>query len=195
MSSSRKRNPPSLTRNASLAERSLNKKISPLFRSPLRRISDPRFDRSQLYNSPGTSDNLQFISTFPRLIFSKGAKKLNGVVTLDTVCERKYRSWSDPTGEYTGDSDICSQSGTIYRDIDTIRAFLPKLEGEKSGRRDDLEERSFCDSVSSFPCSSISRSPVFSPVITDEREMCISKHKTVLNWIHNIGKTNGCVNK
>ena len=187
MSSSRKPTPPSLTRNASLAERSLNRKTSFGFRSPVRRISDPGFDRFR--NSAITSDDLRSSSRFPKLVFSSGKKKVQGVVNLNTVCERKYRSWSDPI-EYTQAMDIWDQSGTFNRDFNSTRAFFSRLEREMNETKDNFEEKSFCDSVSSFPCSSITRNSVCSPVITDEREVSISKHKSVLNWIHSFGRTN-----
>lgn len=187
MSLCRKPNPPSLIRHASSAERNMNKKMA----SPLRRISDPRFDKL-LNTASNLCDNLPSGSRFPKLAFSlKGAKKVNGVVTLNTECERKYRSWSDPTGQYTGDSDGSCHHGEKSRDFDTTRNLLPPLETDANASRDNFEEKSFCDTVSSCPCSSLSRNLICSPVMADEREVCSSKHETVLTWLHSIDRTGG----
>ena len=151
------------------------------FRSQFRRISDPRFDKPRTL--AGGCGNLQGNSRFPKLVFGwKTAKKAHGVVNLNTTCERKYRSWSDPI-EYTQAKDIWSQTGTFNRDFNTTPAFLLPLGREMNETRVNFEEKSFCDTVSSFPCSSLTRTSMGSPVKTDVREMCISKHKSVMNWI------------
>ena len=190
MRQSKEPSPPSLIRNinvSSAVRSDANEKAALGFRSQFRRTSDPRFDKP--LTLAGGSGNLQSISRFPKLVFGwKTAKKAHGVVNLNTACERKYRSWSDPT-EYTQAKDIWSQSGTFSRDFNTTRPFLPRLGREMNETSDNFEEKSFCDTVSSFPCSSITRTSMCSPVITDEREMCISKHKSVMNWIQSTKRT------
>ena len=185
----RRVHPQSLTRNAYLAERSVQCRTSTLdFRYPLRRISDPRINRVPDY-SVATNDNLQSRPRFPKLIFNKNAKRANGVVNLNTACERKYRSWSDPTGEYTEDTNVYRPTATFYKSLNTTGTSLPKLRRDINTTRDNCEAKSFCDILSNYPCSSITRSLMSSPV-TDEEEVCvISKHKTVLNWIYGIERT------
>ena len=125
----------------------------------------------------------------------KDAKRANGVVNLNTTCERKYRSWSDPTGEYTEDRNVYRPTGTFYKSLMTTGTSLPKLKRDINTTGDNCEIKSFCGFLSNYPCSSISRSSMSSPV-PDEREVCvISKHKTVLNWIHGIERTSCHVNK
>ncbi|KAL9973680.1 hypothetical protein ACROYT_G020164, partial [Oculina patagonica] len=138
-----------------------------------RRISDPGFYRTNnaLYG------NLQSSSRFPKLVFDNGLKKKeNGVVNKNTHCERKYRS--DPNGEFTGNSDILSQTRTFYKDLPATWTLLPRLGKALNTEKDNFEKKSFCDSLSSFPCSSItSRRP---SVLTDDEDDCfISKPKTV----------------
>ncbi|KAL9973681.1 hypothetical protein ACROYT_G020165, partial [Oculina patagonica] len=168
------------TNKANFIERKFDSKttyFSPV-RNP-RRISDPGFYRT---NNP--YGNLQSSSRFPKLVFENGVKKKeNGVVNLNTHCERKYRSWSDPNGEFTGDSDISSQTRTFYNDLQATWTLLPRLGKALNTEKDNFEEKSFCDSLSSFPCSSItSRRP---SVSTDEEDdSFISKRKTVLSWVH-----------
>ena len=150
-----------------------------------RRISDPGF-----YRASNPIDNLQGNSRFPKLVLKNGVeKKQNGVVNLNTHCERKYRSWSDPNGVFPGSCDIPSETGTFYRDLQITWTLLPRLNKVRNTEKDNFEEKSFCDSLSSFPCSSMtSRS---SSVLTDfEEDCCISKRNTVLSWVRDSG--NGC---
>ena len=186
MSLCRKPNPPSLMSYCSSAKRNINRKMA----SPLRRISDPRFDKHS-NNVDNFCDNLPSESRFPKLVFSKGTRKAYGVVKLNTDCERKYRSWSDPTGQYTGDNEGSCHNTERGRDFDTTRKLLPPLETAANASRDNFEGKSFCDTVSSCPCSSLSRNSICSQVMADEQEMCISKHETVLHWLHSIGRTSG----
>ncbi|KAJ7371239.1 hypothetical protein OS493_027353 [Desmophyllum pertusum] len=122
-------------------------------------------------------------------------KNANGVVSLNTECERKYRSWSDPNRDFNGgNTDISSQTETFYKDLQGMWKLLPRLGKTTNTEKPDcFEEKSFCDSLSSFPCSSItSRSP---SVLTEDGEDCfLLKRKTVLNWVHN-SRREGCSNK
>ena len=111
------------------------------FRSQFRRISDPRFDKPRTL--AGGCDNLQGNSRFPKLVFGwKTAKKGHGVVNLNTACERKYRSWSDPI-EYTQAKDIWSQTGTFNRDFNTTPAFLLPLGREMNETNINKEQLFF----------------------------------------------------
>lgn len=195
MSSCRNPKLPSLLGNTTLPNRNKTSKVTLGFP---RRISDPRFDK--LRKTSVSFGSLKSASRFPKLVLStKGARKpmADGVVTLNNVCERKYRSWSDPTGHYTGNRDAGSnQTETFDNDLSTSRGLFPPLDFIiVSATRDNFEENSFCDSLSSLPCSSLSGSSTSSPVVTDEHEHGTSKHKTVLNWIHSIRRTSGSVNK
>ena len=159
------------------------------FFSPLqnpRRISDPGFCRS---SNPAFND-LQSSSRFPKLVFQNGVKKKqNVVVNLNTQCERKYRPWSDPAGLYTGNNDISSQTGTFCKDLLTTCTLLPRLDKVRNTERDNFEEKSFCDTLSSFPCSSITSR--ISSVLTDfEEDNFLSKRKALLSWVCDSG--NGC---
>ena len=177
------------TKKTNFTERNFDSKSTDFgFLSSLRnprRISDPGF-----YRASNPIDNLQSNSRFPKLMFEKGVrKKQNGVVNLNTQCERKYRSWSDPNEVFAGNNEMSSLTGTFYRDVQTSWTLLPRLNKARNTERDNFEEKSFCDSLSSFACSSItSRSP---SVLTDfEEDCCISKRNTVLSWIRDSG--NGC---
>lgn len=163
-------------------------KVATLDISPARsrRVStDPRLD-----------------SRFPKLVFSKkSSRSSNGLVNLDTRSERKYRSWSDPTGQYIGDTNVhyrhTEKASFGNDDSNTTWAILPRLGREVTcTKRESFDDKSFCDSVSSFPCSSLSRSSTTcSPVVDDERFVSISKCKTVANWIQSIRRTREFVNK
>ena len=137
-----------------------------------RKISDPGF-----YRTPNPFGSPQNSSRFPKLVVENAPKKkTNGVVSLNTQCERKYRSWSDPSGEFTENSEKVSHVGTFYKDFEDT--FLPRLGKEKS----------FCDSLSSYPCSSIpSRS--HSVLTDDEEDFVVLKHETVFSWVY--GSTYG----
>lgn len=181
MASNRKLiHPPSLTRNAYFVDRSsINRSTPQGFRSPLRsRISDPRFD--------STRSKLKSASRFPKLCPSAGANKMiNGVVSLNTACERKYRPWR----KYTWDGNVSRKTETFYGDLSTMHGCLPRLAGEgRIATRDMLKERSFCDTISSFPCSISSTQSSFCSVdIPVDREVpFISKHNAVLNWFKSI---------
>ena len=174
------------TKKANFNERNFDSKTAyySSLRKP-RRISDPGFYRtSNLYGS------VQSSSRFPKLVFENAVKKkANGVVNLNTQCERKYRSWSDPNGQYTGNSDITNQTGVLYKELQATWTLLPRLGKVLNTENDNFEEKSFCDSLSSFPCSSItSRCPSVLP--DDDKDCFVSKHKTVFSWVHDSG--NGC---
>ena len=137
---------------------------------------------------------------FPRLVLPKKTSRqaINGVVRLDTVCERKYRSFSDPMGYYTGDvlyhhtvEGSCDSKLNKNDRKYTYWAPLPQLGREvpsKCTKMESFNEKSFCDSMSSFPCSSVSRTSTCSPVVEDERLVCFSKRKTIVNWIQGLGR-------
>ena len=150
------------------------------FPSASRRVSDAGF--------LSTRDNFHNSSRFRKLSSStSAAKKRNGVVSLSNASEKKYRPWRENAWE----RDIWWGTETFYRDLSTIPGFLPRLGEERNTTRDDLEERSFCDTLSSFPCSSASsQSSMGSLDIPIDREECfISKHNTVLTWVNSIGNT------
>lgn len=141
-----------------------------------RRISDPGF-----YRTANPFGN-QHSSRFPKLVVENAPKKkMNGVVSLNKQCERKYRSCSDPCGEFTENTEKVNRVGTFYKDVEDT--FLPRLCMARNVETDSVEERSFCDSLSSYPCSSIpSRSH---SVLTDEEEdFLVLKHETVFSWVY-----------
>ena len=175
-------------RKAPLVERQFDCKTTYSTNSPRisRKISDPGF-----YRTPNPFGNLQSSSRFPKLVVENAArKKSNGVVSLNTHCERKYRSWSDPSEEFTGSTDKVNQVGTFYKELEATWTFLPRLGKALKTETDSLEEKSFCDSLSSYPCSSIpSRSP--SVFADDEEDFLVLKRKTIFSWVH--GSGNGCL--
>ena len=142
------------------------------------------------FNNPPSS--LQSSSRFPKLVYQNAMpkKKSNGVVTLDTQCERKYRSWSDPSGEYTGNWDNWSQKGTFEKEVKTAWTMLPRLvTAPVNTDKDTFDEKSFCDSLSSFACSSITSESSSRSILTeeDEEDFFISKRKTVFSWVQHSG--------
>lgn len=144
-----------------------------------RNISDPGF-----YRNANPFGNSQNSSRFPMLVVENAPKKkMNGVVSLNKQCERKYRSWSDPCGERqcTENKEKVSHVGTFYKDDED--SFLPRLGKARKTETDSWEEKSFCDSLSSYPCSSIpSRSH---SVLTDgEEDFFVLKHETVFSWVY-----------
>ena len=153
-----------------------------------REISDHGFTGS---HNPRFS--LQSSSRFPRLVFQNAVKKKsNGVVSLDTQCERKYRSWSDPSGEYTGNWDNLSQKGTFEKEVKTAWTTLPRLgTAPVNTDKDIFDEKSFCDSLSSFACSSITSESSSKSVLSeeDEEDFFISKRKTVFSWVQHSGSS------
>ena len=153
-----------------------------------RNISDQRFIG---YHNPRGS--LQSSSRFPKLVFQNATrKKSNGVVTLDTQCERKYRSWSDPSGEYTGSWDNLSQRGAFEKEVKTAWTMFPRLVTTPVNTdKDTFDEKSFCDSLSSFPCSSITSESSSRSILTeeDEENFFISKRKTVFSWVQHSGSS------
>ena len=156
-------------------------------RNPRREISDLGFIGS---HSPRGS--LQSSSRFPKLVFQNAVrKKSNGVVNLDTQCERKYRSWSNPSGEYTGNWDSLSREGTFDKEVQATWTMLPRLVTALDTGKDNFDDRSFCDSLSSFPCSSITSESPSRSVLTDEDEedFFISKRKTVFSWVQHSGSS------
>ena len=188
--------PPSLTGNTSLARRSvIDRKTTPGLLS--RKTSVSSFHRLSSFGS--IEDDLRGTSLLklPKLSPPKRTKAINGVVTLDTGCERKYRAWSDPTEEGTLKRDLCCQTGAFYQDVSNTHAFIPWLAGEREARRETFDDKSFCDTVSSFRCSNTERSSMCSPDIPDDRghDCFVSKHKAISSWIQNIGRTIPCLRK
>ena len=142
-----------------------------------RKISDPG-----IYRTGNPFGNPQNSSRFPKLVVENPPKKkINGVVSLNKQCERKYRSWSDPYGECAEDREKVNHVGTFYKDVED--SFLPRLGKARNTETDSWEEKSFCDSLSSYPCSSIpSRSH---SVLTDaEEDFFVLKRETVFSWVH-----------
>lgn len=132
-----------------------------------------------------SKNDFQSGSLFPKLVFSKGTKSVFRVVNLNTACERKYRSWSDPSGEYRArvqSVQICND-----RYMNSNHLFVQGLRKDVNATRNSFETKSFCDTVSSYPCSVSTRSSMNLPVTQHDGEVCfISKRKTVLNWICSI---------
>ena len=153
-----------------------------------REVSDPRFIGS--HNPRGS---LQSSSRFPKLAFQNAMrKKSNGVVTLDTQYERKYRSWSDPSGEYTGNWDNLSRDETFKKEVKTAWPMFPRLvPAPVNTDKDNFDEKSFCDSLSSFPCSSVTSESSSRSILMDEDEedFFISKRKTVFSWVQHSGSS------
>ena len=151
----------------------------------------PRNPREILDHSNRSS--FQSNSRFPKLVFQNAArKKSNGVVTLETQCERKYRSWSDPSGEYTGNWDNLSQKETFKNEVKTAWTMLPRLvTAPVNTGKDTFDEKSFCDSLSSFACSSITSESSSRSILTedDEEDFFISKRKTVFSWVQHSGSS------
>ena len=189
MSSGRKKTP-SLTGNTSLARRSvIDRKATSGLLS--RKTSDPSFHRLSSFGSIEQDLRGTSLLKLPKLSLSKREKTINGVVTLNTGCERKYRAWSDPTEEGSLKRDLCWQTGTFYQDVSNTHSFIPRLAGEREARRENFDDKSFCDTVSSFRCSNTERSSMSSLDIPDDRgHICfVSKHKAISSWIQNIGRT------
>lgn len=113
-----------------------------------------------------------------------------GDVSLNSSCERKYRLLSDPS---TGERDLCVSRRTFYRDLNIYCALDSSARFKKDMNTSGVHEcgrRSFCDTVSSYPCSVVTRSSMSSPVYTDKaEELFVSKCKNVLNWIHSFERT------
>lgn len=153
-----------------------------------RKISD-----KGLIGSHNHRGSLQSSSRFPRLVFQNAVrKKSNGIVTLNTQCERKYRSWSDPSGEHTGNWDNLSQKGTFEKEVKTAWTMFPRLvTAPVNTDKDTFDEKSFCDSLSSFACSSITSESSSRSILTDEDEedFFISKRKTVFSWVQHSGSS------
>lgn len=153
-----------------------------------RKISD-----KGLIGSHNHRGSLQSSSRFPRLVFQNAVrKKSNGIVTLNTQCERKYRSWSDPSGEHTGNWDSLSQKGTFEKEVKTAWTMFPRLvTAPVNTDKDTFDEKSFCDSLSSFACSSITSESSSRSILTDEDEedFFISKRKTVFSWVQHSGSS------
>lgn len=153
-----------------------------------RKISD-----KGLIGSHNHRGSLQSSSRFPRLVFQNAVrKKSNGIVTLNTQCERKYRSWSDPSGEHTGNWDNLSQKGTFEKEVKTAWTMFPRLvTAPVDTDKDTFDEKSFCDSLSSFACSSITSESSSRSILTDEDEedFFISKRKTVFSWVQHSGSS------
>ena len=153
-----------------------------------REISDHGF-----IGSHNSLSSLQSSSRFPKLVHQNAVKKKsNGVVTLETQCERKYRSWSDPSGEYTGNWDNLSQKGTFENEVKTAWTTLPRLvTAPDNTDKDTFDGKSFCDSLSSFACSSITSENSSSSILTeeDEEDFFISKRNTVFSWVKHSGNS------
>ena len=153
----------------------------------------PRNPREISDQNPRSS--LQSNSRFPKVAFQNAyRKKSNGVVTLETQCERKYRSWSDPSGEYVGnwDNTNLSQKGTFEKEVKTAWTMLPRLvTAPVNTNKDTFDEKSFCDSLSSLSCSSITSENSSRSILTedDEEDFFISKRKTVFSWVQHSGSS------
>ena len=139
-----------------------------------RKASDPRFDRR--FNSGRL--------IFPNLLPARKARMTNGVLKLNSECERKYRSWSDPT--VTFEQDSWWRGEIFYHDLHSTCTTLPPLGRQYRDRTRAFDEKSFCDSLSSFPCSTLSSTRDSPPcTILEDREIAmISKYHRVLEWIH-----------
>jgi len=176
-------------RKASFVEKTFDNRTtySDSPRNP-RKISD-----KGLIGSHNHRGSLQSSSRFPRLVFQNAVrKKSNGIVTLNTQCERKYRSWSDPSGEHTGNWDNLSQKGTFEKEVKTAWTMFPRLvTAPVDTDKDTFDEKSFCDSLSSFACSSITSESSSRSILTDEDEedFFISKRKTVFSWVQHSGSS------
>lgn len=137
--------------------------------------------------SHNRSGSLQSSSRFPKLVFQNAMrKKSNGFVTLDTQCERKYRSYSDPSGEYTGNWDNLSREKKNGKEVKTAWTIFPRLVTAPINEdKDNFEEKSFCDSLSSFACSSITSGSSSRSILTDEdeKEFIISQRKAIFSWV------------
>ena len=154
-----------------------------------RKISD-----KGLIGSQDPPSRLQSSSRLPNLVFQNAArKKSNGIVTLDTQSERKYRSWSDPSGEYnTGNWDNLRQKGTFEKELKTAWTMFPRIvTAQVNTDKDSFDEKSFCDSLSSFACSSITSVRSSRSILTDEDEedFFISKRNTVFSWVQHSGSS------
>lgn len=154
-----------------------------------RKISDKGLIGS--HDHPGS---WQSSSRLPKLVFQNAArKKSNGIVTLDTQCERKYRSWSDPSGEYSsGNWDNLSQKGTFEKEVKTAWTMFPRIvTAQVNTDKDTFDGKSFCDSLSSFACSSITSERSSRSILTDEDEedFSISKRNTVFSWVQHSGSS------
>lgn len=93
-----------------------------------------------------------------------------GDVSLNSSCERKYRLLSDPS---TGGRDLCVSRRTFYRDLNINCALESCVRFKKDMNTSGVHEcgrRSFCNTVSSYPCSVVTRSSMSSPVHTDKAE-------------------------
>lgn len=113
-----------------------------------------------------------------------------GDVSLNSSCKRKYRLLSDPS---TGERDLSVSRRTSYRDLNINCALDSSVRFKKDMNSSGVHEcgrRSFCDTVSSHPCSVFTRSSMSTPVYTDKaEEHFVSKCKNVLHWIHSIERT------
>ena len=165
---------------SSVVQSQLDSKTAYATNSPRisRRISDPGFYRTA--NPFGNPENS---SRFPKLVVENAPrKKMNGVVILNKQCERKYRSCSDPCGEFTENTEKVNRVATFYKDVEDT--FLPRLGKARNVETDSVEEKSFCDSLSSYPCSSIpSRSH---SVLRDGEveDFFVLKHEIVFSWVY-----------
>ena len=142
-----------------------------------RTISDPG-----IYRTVNPFGNPQDSSRFPKLVVENAPKnKINGVVSLNKQCERKYRSWSDPCRDCTKKTEKVNHVGTFYKDVEN--SFFPRLGEARNTETDNWAEKSFCDSLSSYPCSSIpSRSH---SVLTDgEEDFFVLKRETTFSWVY-----------
>lgn len=134
------------------------------------------------YGKGSSFRNLQCGSRFlPKLVSRNRPiknKNVNGVICLTVEREKKYlsRAQIDPT----------APSGrTICTPFRTPWSLLPGLSHGKNSKVlwDNIEKRSFCDSLSSLACSSFKSSGSSSS--SNEVGNCfISKRSSVLQWVN-----------
>ena len=171
-----------LRRNLSL---STEKNATSKIRLPLRTRSEPHFNTWQ--KIVGERDVLKSSSVGLPKLFPRGTQRITGVIKLNTTSERKYRSLRDQTKEFTEEGNFFSRKRTYHKDLNSRHVILPQLRRDKNPMKCSFEEKSFCDTLSTFPCSSITRNSICSLDILDDREVCfIPKHKTVSNWIDSV---------
>lgn len=177
-----------LKKSLSLSEKNATSKI----RLPLRTRSEQHFNTWQ--KIVGERDVLKSSSFGLPKLSPRGTQRITGVVKLNITSERKYRSLRDQTKEFTEESIFFGHKRTYHKDLYSRHVILPQLRGDKDPMKSSFEEKSFCDTLSTFPCSSITRSSICSLDMPDDQEACfIPKHKTVLNWIDSVEMNGKCL--
>ena len=134
------------------------------------------------YSKGSSFRNLQSGSRFlPKLVSRNRPiknKNVDGVICLTVEREKKYlsRAQIDPTAP--SGRTICTHFRTPW-------GLLPSLSHGKNSKVlcDNIEKRSFCDSLSSLACSSFKSSGSSSS--SNEVGNCfISKRSSVLQWVN-----------